>query len=71
MHILNKIKLPSIRGRKEKILVLVLTGALLFILLFLLFLTPLNKTIALKEHEWKKLRSQLIDGEKKLNAASI
>ncbi|KPK38175.1 MAG: hypothetical protein AMJ78_10370 [Omnitrophica WOR_2 bacterium SM23_29] len=53
--------------RKRNIHVLIISGVILFAVLFSLMLTPLRNSIAIKKTEWKKLEAQLIAGRAKLD----
>lgn len=70
MRLFDRIADLSVLLKKKNIHVMIIGGVLLFAVLFLLILTPLRKSIALKKTEWKKLEAQLIAGRTKLDAFS-
>lgn len=70
MRLFDRIADLSVLLKKKNIHVMIIGGVLLFVVLFLLILTPLRKSIALKKTEWKKLEAQLIAGRTKSDAFS-
>lgn len=62
MQLFQKITAQLSKASRKELLMLIFGGLLLFIGLFLLFLTPLARAIAIKKDAWKKFEVQLVQG---------
>lgn len=69
MHLLNRISLLSLKNDRRNAFVIIGAGLVLFSLLFILILTPLRRSIAVKEKKWKELEVRLLGGRSKLTSS--